>query len=191
MRGLHFVQFPLNSGMKIIRCTKAHSTAILDILNEAIVNSTALYDYVPRPLASMDSWFDTKIKNDFPVIGLTNDSDELVAFGSYGTFRDRPAYKYSVEHSLYVHHEHRGKGYGKVILHAIIEEAEVQNYHNLIAGIDSQNAVSKKLHESNGFVFCGRIKHAGYKFSRWLDLDFYQRLLPTPAHPTEDYRPQQ
>ena len=171
--------------MKIISCTKDHAQAILDILNEAIVNSTALYDYVPRGPETMNSWFDIKIKNNFPVIGLINEEGQLVAFGSYGTFRAWPAYKYSVEHSLYVHKDHRGKGYGKIILQQLIQDAKDKGYHNLIAGIDSENITSKKLHEASGFVFSGRIKHAGYKFSKWLDLDFYQLLLPTPAHPQE------
>jgi len=108
-----------------------------------------------------------------------------MAFGTYGTFRGWPAYKYSVEHSLYVHQDHRGKGYGKIILQQLIRDARDKGYHNLIAGIDSQNITSIKLHEASGFVFCGRIEHAGYKFSRWLDLDFYQLLLPTPQHPQD------
>jgi len=171
--------------MNIINCTKDQAQAILDILNEAIVNSTALYDYVPRALESMTPWFDIKIKNNFPVTGLMSDDGQLLAFGSYGTFRAWPAYKYSVEHSLYVNKEHRGKGYGKIILQQLIQDATEKGYHNLIAGIDSENIASIKLHEASGFVFSGRIKHAGYKFSKWLDLDFYQLLLPTPSHPQE------
>jgi L-amino acid N-acyltransferase len=171
--------------MKIVNCTKDHAPAILDILNEAIINSTALYDYAPRGIETMIPWFDIKIKNHFPVIGLVEEDGRLVAFGTYGTFRAWPAYKYSVEHSLYVHQDHRGKGYGKIILQQLIRDAKDKGYHNLIAGIDSQNITSIKLHEASGFVFCGRIEHAGYKFSRWLDLNFYQLLLPTPEHPQD------
>jgi phosphinothricin acetyltransferase len=72
-----------------------------------------------------------------------------------------------------------------MILQEIIKEATAQEYHNLIAGIDSSNVSSKNLHESFGFQFAGQIKHAGYKFSRWLDLDFYQLILPTPSQPSE------
>ena len=171
--------------MKIINCTKDHAPAILDILNEAIINSTALYDYTPRGIETMTPWFDVKMKNHFPVIGLVDDEGQLMAFGTYGTFRAWPAYKYSIEHSLYVHQDHRGKGYGKIILQQLIRDAKDKGYHNLIAGIDSQNITSIKLHEASGFVFCGRIEHAGFKFSRWLDLDFYQLLLPTPEHPQD------
>lgn len=171
--------------LRLIHCTKEYAAPILEILNEAIVNSTSLYDYEPRTLESMELWFDVKIKNSFPVIGLLNNHNKLVAFGTYGAFRAWPAYKYTVEHSLYVHAEHRGKGYGKIILQEIINDAKGRDYHNLIAGIDSKNTVSKKLHESFGFVFCGQIAHAGYKFSSWLDLDFYQLLLSTPLRPKE------
>ena len=175
----------LNSFMKLINCSKDYSQAILDILNEEILNSTALYDYRPRDLDSMTAWFDVKQKNSFPVVGLIDGQDQLVAFGSYGTFRAWPAYKYTVELSLYVHKHHRRRGYGKLILEELIKDATRREYHNMIAGIDSQNFSSKKLHENFGFQHCGHIVHAGYKFSRWLDLDFYQLLLPIPARPDE------
>lgn len=172
--------------MKIISCWKEHSQSILDILNEEIINSTSLYDYRPRDMKSMGTWFDVKEKNKFPVVGLVDDEGQLVAFGSYGSFRAWPAYKYTVEHSLYVHKDHRRKGYGRIILGELIAEATRHDYHSMIAGIDSQNLSSKKLHEDFGFRFCGQILHAGYKFSRWLDLDFYQLILTGPANPNED-----
>ena len=172
--------------MEIINCTTEYSAQILEIFNEAILNSTALYDYKPRTMENMKSWFETKSKNNFPVIGITNEAGELLAFGSYGTFRAWPAYKYTVEHSLYVQKDHRGKGLGKIILSEILKNAQRQNYHCLIAGIDSTNQTSIALHQSVGFEFSGTIKHAGYKFSKWLDLAFYQLILPTPLIPVED-----
>ena len=92
--------------MQLISCTyESHADAILDILNEAIVNSTALYDYKPRPPESMVGWFNTKTAGHFPVVGAINDAGQLMGFTSYGTFRAWPAYKYSVEHSIYIHKE--------------------------------------------------------------------------------------
>ena len=172
--------------MEIIYCESNYSGQILDIFNDAILNSTALYDYQPRTLENMKSWFEVKNKHHFPVIGITNEAGELLAFGSYGTFRAWPAYKYTVEHSLYVQKDHRGKGLGKIILTEIIKNATRQDYHCLVAGIDSTNQTSIALHESVGFEYSGTIKHAGYKFAKWLDLAFYQLILPTPLHPTED-----
>src|SRR5271166_5618072 len=99
--------------MRIIRCDESYAGSILAILNDAIVNSTALYDYKPRTLDSMATWFAAKRKGYYPVIGAASDSGELLGFASYGVFRVWPAYKYSVEHSVYVSAEHRGKGIGK------------------------------------------------------------------------------
>ena len=171
--------------MKFISCDEAHAPDILEIFNEAILHSTAIYDYKPRDMAYMDQWFKSKQEACFPVIGLLDEGDRLVGFGTYGKFRDRPAYKYTIEHSLYVQTGHRGKGYGRLILKTIIEHARASGYHNLIGGIDSGNEVSITLHKSMGFEHAGRIRQAGYKFSQWLDLDFYQLLLSTPEHPVE------
>lgn len=172
--------------MNIIYCSNSYSPQILEIFNEAILNSTALYDYQPRTMQNMKAWFGNKNRNNFPVIGVTNEEGELLGFGSYGSFRAWPAYKYTVEHSLYIKKDHRGRGLGKIILSEIIKNATSQEYHCLVAGIDSTNHASIALHKSFGFWFSGNIKHAGYKFSKWLDLEFYQLILPTPLHPAED-----
>nr|WP_113866626.1 GNAT family N-acetyltransferase [Brenneria salicis]NMN92675.1 phosphinothricin acetyltransferase [Brenneria salicis ATCC 15712 = DSM 30166]RBP62490.1 phosphinothricin acetyltransferase [Brenneria salicis ATCC 15712 = DSM 30166]RLM30586.1 GNAT family N-acetyltransferase [Brenneria salicis ATCC 15712 = DSM 30166] len=172
--------------MKRVNCTEArHAQQILDIFNEAIINSTALYDYQPRPLASMTTWFAQKKIHNFPVIGYENQQGELLGFATYGTFRDRPAYKYSVEHSIYIHQDHRGKGLGKRLLQQLIETAQAQEMHTLVAGIDAENRASIVLHETLGFHHAGTIRQAAFKFGRWLDLVFYQLILDTPHHPTE------
>ena len=172
--------------MRIVQCEpRRHAQAILAIFNEAIVNSTALYDYKPRTADMMTGWFDAKRKGKFPVLGMENDSGELMGFASYGTFRAWPAYKYSVEHSVYVDARFRGQGVGKRLLREIIAAAQGQGYHILVGAIDAANSVSIRLHESLGFVPCGNIRQAGFKFGRWLDLAFYQLILPTPSNPSD------
>lgn len=171
--------------MRIIACDRSRSGAVLAILNEAIENSTALYDYRARTPAMMDAWYDAKEKGRHPVIGVIDDADELLGFGSYGPFRAWPAYKYSVEHSLYVERAHRGQGIGRLLLAELIAAATRQDYHTLIGGIDAQNAASIALHRRLGFEPCGHIRHAGFKFNRWLDLTLHQLLLKTPAHPVD------
>ena len=172
--------------MRFIPCTyEQHAAAILDIFNEAIVNSTALYDYNPRTLDSMVSWFATKAAQHFPVIGAINEANTLLGFASYGTFRAWPAYKYTVEHSIYIYPEHRGKGIGCALMQQLIAAAMARQYHVMIGGIDVTNTASIALHQQLGFVHAGTIKHAGFKFGRWLDLAFYQLLLPTPDHPLD------
>lgn len=171
--------------MQIIDCTTDYAGQILAILNDAILHSTALYDYQPRTMENMTTWFDGKRRGNYPVIGLINDDNQLMAFGSYGPFRAWPAYKYTIEHSLYVQKDQRGKGLGKQILAELINHAERQEYHCMMAGIDANNAISIKLHEGFGFVLCGSMRQVGFKFNQWLDLAFYQLLLKTPATPVD------
>src|SRR5687767_12150936 len=133
----------------------------------------------------MAGWFEAKSRGRFPVIGVESESGELMGFASFGSFRAWPAYKYTVEHSVYVDARHRGQGVGRMLLGAIILAAEQQDYHVMVGGIDAANAVSIKLHESLGFKSCGVVRQAGFKFGRWLDLAFYQLILRTPAAPAD------
>jgi phosphinothricin acetyltransferase len=119
------------------------------------------------------------------VLGALGSRGELLGFTSYGAFRAWPAYKYSVEHSVYVHKEHRGKRIGIALMQKLIEAARQQQYHVLVGGIDVANEVSIALHEKLGFVHAGTIRQAGFKFGRWLDLGFYQLVLDTPATPVD------
>src|ERR1041384_5977523 len=170
--------------MRLVRCPlEAHGDTILRILNDAIVSSTALYDYEPRPPSSMTAWFEDKQKGEFPVWGALGDDDALLGFASYGVFRVRPAYKYTVEHSVYVDAAARGRGVGKALMGRLIESAREQEKHVLVGGIDADNVGSVKFHEALGFEPAGVIKQAGFKFGRWLDLAFYQLILPTPIAP--------
>ncbi len=172
--------------MTFITCTyTSHAQEVLDILNQAIVSSTALYDYKPRTVETMVGWFKQKNIGGFPVIGATNDAGQLMGFATYGTFRAWPAYKYSVEHSVYIHMDHRGKGLGRLLMQQLIISARRQQYHTMIGGIDISNIASISLHEKLGFTHAGTIKQAAYKFDRWLDLGFYQLLLDSPKHPVD------
>ena len=120
-------EFPAPEGATLVDCTlERHADQILAIFNDAIATSTALYDYKPRPRESMDTWFQTKQKGGFPVIGFENAAGELMGFASYGTFRAWPAYKYSVEHSVYVDGRHRGLGLGEALMRALIARARAR-----------------------------------------------------------------
>lgn len=172
--------------MQFISCThEAHAGAILEILNDAIVNSTALYDYAPRPAESMVEWFGARERGRFPVIGAVDDAGTLLGFATYGSFRAWPAYKYSVEHSLYVHKDHRGKGLGAALMRRLIAAATEQQYHVMIGAVDVGNADSVALHARMGFAHAGTIRQAAFKFGRWLDLAFYQLILETPHEPVD------
>jgi len=171
--------------MKLVDCTlERHGPAILEIFNEAIANSTALWDYAQRSPESMVGWFADKAAGGWPVVGLEQGS-QLLGFATYGSFRAREAYRYSVEHSVYVHHAHRGQGHGTLLLKTLIDRATDQGIRLMVGGIDASNLGSISLHERLGFTHAGTIDAAGYKFGRWLDLAFYQLLLPGPAEPRE------
>ena len=116
---------------------------------------------------------------------VENESGELMGFASYGTFRAYPAYKYTVEHSVYVDKRFRGQGHGRTLLREILCAAQGQNYHVMVGVIDCANAASIALHESLGFTHSGTIRHAGFKFGQWLDVAFYQLVLSTPTAPVD------
>jgi L-amino acid N-acyltransferase len=172
--------------MRLMECSpSAHSGAILEILNDAIVSSTALYDYQPRTPENMSAWFEAKQAGHFPVWGALDDLGGLLGFATYGSFRAWPAYKYSVEHSVYVARAARGQGVGTRLMQRLIQSALEQQKHTLIGGIDAQNAGSVAFHRKLGFEHVGTIKQAGFKFGRWLDLAFYQLMLATPSAPID------
>jgi L-amino acid N-acyltransferase len=170
----------------IIDCTPdTHAEDVREIFNEAILNTTALYDYRPRSPETVLKWFGAKAGRGDPVIGALDAQGSLLGFATYGPFRERPAYKYSVEHSVYVHRDHRRRGVAVALLRELIRRAEAQGLHLLVGGIDAQNAASIRLHERLGFRHAGTISQAGFKFGRWLDLAFYQLLLATPRRPVD------
>lgn len=160
-------------------------SGILEIFNDALINTTAVYFYKPATYEEQLQWYNHKIEESYPVFVAQVD-DQIVGYASYGSFRSRPAYKYTIESSVYVDQKYRNKGYGKELLLTIIEDAQNKGYATMIAGIDSSNGASIALHIACGFTHVGTIKKAGYKFARWLDLSFYQRELNGPLNPTED-----
>lgn len=172
--------------MRIVACTRErHAEAILAIFNEAILTSTAMYDYAPRTMSNMDDWFKAKAAGGFPVIGVESEDGALMGFASYGTFRAWPAYKYTVEHSVYVHRDHRGQGLARLLMQALINAARAQDVHVLVGVIDAENERSIALHHKLGFAHAGTIRQAGFKFGHWLDVMFFQLTLETPASPQD------
>lgn len=157
---------------------------ILTIYNDIIVNTTAVYDYKPHTPAMRKQWWDAKVQQGFPVF-VAEEAGRIVGFSSIGPFRAWAAYKYSVENSIYVAADQRGKGIGKLLMPPLIEAAGKLNMHTILAGIDASNDASVRLHESFGFKEVALFREVGYKFGKWLDLKFLQLVLNTPARPDE------
>ena len=151
--------------------------SILTIYNDAILNTTAVYDYAPHTLAMREAWFAAKQQAGFPVI-VAEVQGQVVGFGALGAFRAWEAYRYTAENSLYVAPHYRGCGWGKQLLAELLQAAMEMQLHAIVAGIDADNIPSLKLHEQFGFQEVAHFSQVGYKFDRWLDLKFMQRLLP-------------
>ena len=164
--------------MKItLRPYKIEDTqAILDIINFNILHSTALYDYTIRSFEQQKNILEEKIRKGFPVLVAELDGI-AVGFGMYSEFRFREAYKFTVEHSVYVNENHHGKGIGKLLLQELIQLAKNQKLHTMIAVIDAENQSSIEFHEKYGFKTVGIIKESGYKFDRWLHSVFMQLII--------------
>jgi phosphinothricin acetyltransferase len=150
--------------------------AILEIINYNILHSTALYDYNSRSFEQQKNILEDKINKNFPVI-VAELNGEVVGFGMYSEFRFREAYKFTVEHSVYVNQNYHGKGIGKILLQELIRLAKEQNLHTMIAVIDAENQSSVEFHEKFGFKTVGIIKESGFKFDRWLHSVFMQLIL--------------
>lgn len=154
---------------------------ILAIYNEAILHSTAVYHYEAYTFQMMKQWFDEKAEAGYPILVFEGEEDGIIyGFATFGAFRPHAAYRYTVEHSIYVHSEYRKKGIGTKLLTELIEQAKQDGYATLIAGIDAVNTNSIAVHTRFGFTHVGTITKAGYKFDKWLDLAFYQLDLPGP-----------
>jgi L-amino acid N-acyltransferase len=150
--------------------------AMLAIYNDAIINTTAVYDYQPRTSDAQRQWFDTKQAQRLPVF-VAVESVTIVGFGSFGPFRPWPAYQYTIENSLYVDSMFRRKGAGTALLASLVTAAKSAGYHTMVAGIDATNEASLALHRKAGFEPVAHFREVGRKFERWLDLVFMQRML--------------
>lgn len=162
--------------IEIRNATEADLPQLLDIYNDIIINTTAVYDYEPHTLAMRKQWFDIKQQQGFPIF-VAIDNGEITGFSSFGTFRPWAGFRFSVENSIYVSKNHRGKGVAKLLLPPLIEAAKALGLHTIIAGIDATNEASIKLHEHFGFVETAHMKEVGFKFDKWLDLKFLQLII--------------
>lgn len=149
---------------------------ILEIINDAIINTTAFYQYSSRTFEEQKLWLETKQKEGFPVI-VAEYNNKVIGYGTYGFFKLYEGYRFTIEHSIYVSDQCRGKGIGKQILKALIQSAKEEGYHVMVAVIDADNKGSVEFHKDFGFEETGGLKEVGFKFKRWLSITFMQLLL--------------
>ena len=172
---------PARTAPAIRAATRADLPAILAITNQVIATSTAIYSLEPTTLAERGTWFDARIAAGFPVL-VAAEHDTVLGFASFGEFRGAwPGYRHSVEHSVHVHADCRGRGIGPRLVAALFPLAQALGKHVMIGGIDAANGASLRMHAQLGFEQVAHFREVGHKFGRWLDLVFMQRFVDPPG----------
>ena len=162
--------------MEVRDAMESDLPGLLAIYNDVIANSTAVYTDTPVTLDDRRQWWQTRVASGYPVL-LASDSSGVLGFSTFGDFRAWPGYRYTVEHTVHVRADCRGRGIGRQLLLALFPRAELLGKHIMIAGVDAANEASIRFHERLGFERAGVLREVGSKFGRWLDLVFLQRSI--------------
>jgi phosphinothricin acetyltransferase len=163
------------------------ATALMNILNPEVVETSVSFDLVPKSLDEQREWILAHQTTHLCLVALNTDDDlgelgargeRILGFASFSPFRERPAYATTVENSVYVHRAARGQGVGELLLNDLIVAAKGSGFHSLIARIVGENSSSIRLHEKCGFTLVGTEIEVGRKHGRWLDVVEYQYVMP-------------
>ncbi len=152
--------------------------ALLTIHNDAIATTTAIWDEQQVDLDDRRGWLEIRRAAGFPVL-VAELEGEVAGYASYGPWRPKFGYRFTVENSVYTHPGHRRRGVANALMPALLERARAGDVHSIVAGIESTNTVSIALHEKHGFRRVAHLPQVGFKFGRWLDLDYLQLSLPS------------
>jgi phosphinothricin acetyltransferase len=162
--------------MNIRPAQPADLVAINDIYNHYVRTSTCTYQTEDETIEARRAWFANHGEK-HPIIVAEIDG-VVVGWGSLSPFHRRAAYQHTVEHSVYVHHEHHRKGIGRALLARLIELARERGHHTMIGIIDASQEASLALHDAMGFLSAlYYLKEVGCKFGRWLDVVYVQLML--------------
>jgi len=149
--------------------------SIAAIYNVEVLQSTATFDLETRSVPEQRRWLQER--SGAHVVLVADVDGEVLGFASLSPFRERPAYKTTVESSVYVHRDHRGVGVARSLMENLIDTARAHGFHTVIARISGDQAPSLSLHESLGFESIGVEKQVGRKFGKWLDVSVMQVML--------------
>ncbi len=148
------------------------------IYNEVVASSTAIYIDDPVSLENRETWLLEQQRRGYPALIADAGNGDIVGFCSFGDWRGAwPGYRFTVEHSVHIRSDSRGGGIGRKLVEAIFPYALALDKHVMIGAIDASNEASIKFHERLGFSKVAHFREVGFKFGRWLDLVFMQRVL--------------
>ncbi|QEL57094.1 GNAT family N-acetyltransferase [Chromobacterium paludis] len=167
--------------MQIREANLEDLAAILDIYNEVIATTTAVYNDDPLTPGEFAVWFQDRTAAGYPVLLAEEDDGRVLGFSSFGDFRTRPGYRFTVEHSVHLTADARSKGIGTALVQALFPRAKAMGKHTMLGAVDADNEASIRFHEKLGFVQVGRLPQVGFKFGRWLDLVYLQRFIDDDA----------
>ena len=163
--------------MTIRKAERKDIQALLDIYNHEVLHGVSTLDINPRTLEQWADWYENHNIKNHPLI-VAVDNDTVTGYATLSSYRQKEAYASTVELSIYVHPEHRGKGIGSVLMSEIIAMAKAdETVHTVVSVITSGNAASEHLHSKFGFVFSGTIKEVGMKFGKYLDISNYYLIV--------------
>ena len=155
--------------------TPADLPRINEIYNHFVLHSTCTYQEDPETPAARRAWFDAH-GPEYPITVAEVDG-AVVGWGALTRFRERSAYRFSVENSVYVDHARHKSGIGTVLLADLVDRARALGYRVIVAGIDADQPASVALHAKFGFVHAGRLSNVGFKFGRWLDVIYMTKTF--------------
>lgn len=166
--------------MQIREAVQSDLEQITAIYNEVLTHTTAIYNDRPATVEERISWWRSRLAQGYPVL-VAEDDGTIAGFATFGDFRAWPGYRYTVEGTVHIHSDARGKGVGTDLLKAILARAKMLGKHVMIAGVDSENTASLRFLERFGFERAGHLREVGYKFDRFLDLVFLQYWISPPT----------
>jgi len=156
--------------------TEADLPGLVTIYNDVIASSTAIFSSQPVTLEERLKWWQGRRAQGYPVL-VARDARGVAGFATFGDFRAWPGYRFTVEHTVHVRADGRGRGTGGALVRALLTRAAALGKHTMIAGVDAENAAAIRFHERLGFIRAGQLHEVGHKFDRWLDLVFLQREI--------------
>ena len=169
--------------MHIRDATPDDARAIADIYNDAVANTTAIWNDARVDADNRRAWIAGRAAQGYPVLVAIGDDGSVAGYASFGDWRAFDGYRHTVEHSIYVRGDARGGGIGRALMLALIDRARAAGKHVMVAGIEAGNSGSIALHERLGFRHVGLMPQVGAKFGRWLDLAFLQLVLDPRERP--------
>jgi len=156
---------------------------ILRIYNDAVQNSTAIWNDRIVDLDNRRVWLAERHDQGYPVLVAIDEGGQVAGYASFGPWRPHDGFRHTVENSVYVSPDHRGSGIGRSLMKALIERARMLEKHVMVAFIESENRASVHMHQQLGFIHVGQMRQVGCKFGRWLDLTMMQLTLNRTSQP--------